>query len=316
METYFYVCGNGDCYRNIFWRRWFTYYKTKKSKAKKEENVNFTVKTIPGDGHCIVNCFSMFFGKDSSEILSLLWNEFQENSHLYMVFSEYNSTEELLKSLEEYIFNKRYNHDTVDLVFEALSKNVRHRVFIFKESLTNSPRGIVGEKYSRCTNVSKKDVKKLTTGYIILILVQFCCVIWRAVRESNNFFSHKILFWYNIILFLSTWNTFLCYISTFFSKPSYFLCNVKLFISTQNYFSCNTKFLFCTSFGMLCLDDILLLSHSNKNIFTCEKINKLSFLCDTKKIISFFLRHHFFVFSFYITHCQHVDLLRSGPRNK
>ena len=61
----------------------------------------------------------MFFGKDSSEILSLLWNEFQENSHLYMVFSEYNSTEELLKSLEEYIFNKRYNHDTVDLVFEA-----------------------------------------------------------------------------------------------------------------------------------------------------------------------------------------------------
>ena len=210
-----------------------------------------------------------------------------------MGFSEYNSTEELLKSLEEYIFNKRYNHDTVDLVFEALSKNVRHRVFIFKESLTNSPRGIVGEKYSRCTNVSKKDVKKLTTGYIILILVQFCCVIWRAVRESNNFFSHKILFWYNIILFLSTWNTFLCYISTFFSKPSYFLCNVKLFISTQNCFSCNTKFLFCTSFGMLCLDDILLLSHSNKNIFTCEKINKLSFLCDTKKIISFFLRHHF-----------------------
>ena len=96
--------------------------KPKKVKLEKEENVNFTVKTIPGEGHCIVNCFSMFFGKDSSEILSLLWNKFQENTHLYMGFSEYKSTEELLKSLEDYILNKRYNHDTVDLVFEALSK--------------------------------------------------------------------------------------------------------------------------------------------------------------------------------------------------
>ena len=41
-----------------------------------------------------------------------------------MGFSEYKSTEELLKSLEVYIFDKRYNHDTVDLVFEALSKNL------------------------------------------------------------------------------------------------------------------------------------------------------------------------------------------------
>ena len=88
----------------------------KKVKLEKEENVNFTVKTIPGDGHCIVNCFSMFFGKDSSEILSLLWNKFQENIHLYRGFREYKSTEELLKSLEEYIFNKRYNHNTVGFV--------------------------------------------------------------------------------------------------------------------------------------------------------------------------------------------------------
>ena len=90
----------------------------------------------------------MFFGKDSFEIFSLLWNEFQENIHLYMGFSEYSSTEELIKSLEEYIFNKRYNHDTVHLVFEVLSKIFQHRVFIFEESLTNSPRGMVGEKYN------------------------------------------------------------------------------------------------------------------------------------------------------------------------
>ena len=75
--------------------------KLKKVKLEKNNNVSFIVKTIPGDDHCIVNCFSTFFGKDSSKILSLLWNEFQENIQLYMGFSEYDSTEELLKSLEE-----------------------------------------------------------------------------------------------------------------------------------------------------------------------------------------------------------------------
>ena len=114
------------------------------------------MKTIPGDGHCILNCFSMFFGKDSFEIFSLLWNEFQENIHLYIGFSEYKSTEKLLKSLKEYIFNKHYNHDTVDLVFEALSKIFQHRVFIFGESLTNSPCGMGGVKYNRCINVLKR----------------------------------------------------------------------------------------------------------------------------------------------------------------
>ena len=126
------------------------FIKPKKVKLERKENVIFTEKTIPGDGHCIVKCFPMFFGKGSSKILSLLWNEFQENIHLYIGLSEYSSTEELLKSLEEYIFNKRYNHDTVDLVFEALSKIFQHRVFTFEESLTNSPRDIVGEKYNRC----------------------------------------------------------------------------------------------------------------------------------------------------------------------
>ena len=31
--------------------------KPKQIKLEKEENVNFTVKPIPGDSHCIVNCF-------------------------------------------------------------------------------------------------------------------------------------------------------------------------------------------------------------------------------------------------------------------
>ena len=55
--------------------------------------------------------------------------------------------------------------------------------------------------------------------------------------------------------------------------------------------------------------------HSSKNIIICQKTNKISFLCVTKKLISF-VHHNVSIFSFYITHWQHVDLLHSGPENK
>ena len=67
------------------------------------------------------------------------------------------------------------------------------------------------------------------------------------------------------------------------------LCFVQhqTFVSKQNYFLCNIKFLFWTLLRMLCHGDIFLLSHSNKNIITCQKINKISFACDTLKLIQF-----------------------------
>ena len=61
---------------------------------------------------------------------------------------------------------------------------------------------------------------------------------------------------------------------------------------------CNTKFFFWTLFRMLCHGDIFLLSHSNKNIITSQKINKLSFLCDTKKINFVFCASPFFYIQF------------------
>ena len=131
---------------------------------------------------------------------------------------------------------------------------------------------------------------------------------------SSSFCRHEILFCATSTFFLLTWNTFSCNINKFLSTPNYFLCNVKLFVSAENYFSC--KFLFRTSFRMLYHDDMFLLSHSNKNIIICQKINKLLFLCDTKKSVLFLVHHNFFIFSFYVTHWQHVDLLRSGPGNK
>ena len=138
----------------------------------------------------------------------------------------------------------------------------------------------------------------------------------RRSGKKNNFFAPEIFFWCSIILILSTWNTFLCCINfflltwntflcnidAFLSTPNYFLCNVKLFVSTQLYFWCNTKFLLWISFRMLWHGDTFLFSYSNKNIITCQKINKLSFLCDTKKLVSFFCASQFFCITVFRLH--------------
>ena len=103
-------------------------------------------------------------------------------------------------------------------------------------------------------------------------------------------------------LFLLTWNTLSCSINTFLSTQDCFLCNIKLLVATKKYFSFNTKFFFLTSFRLLCQSDIFLLSHSNKILIKCQKINKISFLCATKKIFLFFNVHHNFLYSVFTLH--------------
>ena len=85
--------------------------------------------------------------------------------------------------------------------------------------------------------------------------------------ESSCFCRHEIL--------LSTTSTCFCRIQITFSATSNFLFQHKM------------SFLFRTSLRMLCHGDIFLFSHSNKNIITCQKINKLSFLCNPKSLFCF-----------------------------
>ena len=97
---------------------------TKKLKLEESVVTNrdafFSIKSVPGDGHCIVDCFSTCFGKVTSEILNELWQEFHNNVQEFMKFGEYGNSEQLLQCLKQYIFDKNYNHDTVDLMLEAL----------------------------------------------------------------------------------------------------------------------------------------------------------------------------------------------------
>lgn len=123
--------------------------------SKKPKVEDFTVHRVDGDGHCIINCFVTFLKKDKNEILDILWNEFRENVNTYIQFGEYTSTNELLECLQEYVHNRKYNQDTVDLVLEALSKVFLLRIFIFEGSLNNDPLGVIGEKFTKCINLIK-----------------------------------------------------------------------------------------------------------------------------------------------------------------
>ena len=76
---------------------------TKKPKLEEiavaNRDVFFSIKSVPGDGHCIVNCFSTVFGKATSEVLNEHWEEFQNNVEEYMKFGEYENSEQLLQCL-------------------------------------------------------------------------------------------------------------------------------------------------------------------------------------------------------------------------
>ena len=104
-------------------------------------------------------------------------------------------------------------------------------------------------------------------------------------KKLITFLKTIFFFLCSIILLLSTRNTFFVQLQLFFCNIKYIFEQHQLafvdtrllflqhqaFFSTQNCFSCKTKFLFCTLSRMLYHSDMFSLSHSNKNIVTCQK---------------------------------------------
>ena len=76
-----------------------------------------------------------------------------------------------------------------------------------------------------------------------------------------------------------------------FVQRQTFYYNSKLFFVQHQMFIC-----------VICLFDTFLLSHSNKNIITSQKMYKLAFLCDTKKINFVFRASPFFLYSVFTLH--------------
>ena len=98
----------------------------KRCKLEPEETPN-RIK-IPGDGHCIANCFAVHFKENLDKVLDKLDTEFRSNiEEEYRKYSEL-STEQILKEVYNYVTLKRYNNDTADMFLTALQVFIKLRL--------------------------------------------------------------------------------------------------------------------------------------------------------------------------------------------
>ena len=88
------------------------------------------VSQVLGDRNCIIHCFSQHLKIVKSQILQEVWEEFDYHKGEYLSFSSYESEEELMKALKEYLFEKKYRHKVAHLLIDCLSTIYQLRVSI------------------------------------------------------------------------------------------------------------------------------------------------------------------------------------------
>ena len=74
-------------------------------------------KLIPGEGHCIANCFTVHFEENLDKVLDKLDTEFRINLLKNRKFSECN-TKKIIE-VYNYITVKRYNNNTTEMFLYA-----------------------------------------------------------------------------------------------------------------------------------------------------------------------------------------------------
>ena len=99
----------------------------KRVKVELEDNLNVII--IPGDVHCIGNCFAVHFDTPLDKVLDLLDKEFRENISKYSDFSEYDD-DKILLEVFRYITEKRYDSSTADMFINAFSSIFKTKVVI------------------------------------------------------------------------------------------------------------------------------------------------------------------------------------------
>ena len=133
---------------------------TKKPKLEESvvanRDVFFSIKSVAGEGHCIVNCFSTFFGKATSAVLNELWQEFHNNVEEYMKFGEYENSEQLLQCLQQYIFWQKLRSWHREFTARSVVKNTYSSNIYIENSIDNPPCGVIGEKFTKCINLIKR----------------------------------------------------------------------------------------------------------------------------------------------------------------
>ena len=130
--------------------------------------------------------------------------------------------------------------------------------------------------------------------------------------------SQSTWLWKTLISFLSTKYFFVQHqLVTFVATRSLFCAIWKGFFWHKCFFRGAPNFC-CGHYLKCCVRVTYVYCHVATKILSRIKIkiNKISFLCGTKRKTSLFVHHKFSIFNFDIAHWQHVDLLLSGFRDK
>ena len=121
------------------------------------EKESFELMSVAGDGHCICQCFAEELYIPLAYVLQTLWDYFEKKCDSYLEASTYNSKEELLKALGDYLFAKKYGQEVVDFVVFALSEIYKLRVYIFIDTLENLPNHSICEHFQKSIYLLKRN---------------------------------------------------------------------------------------------------------------------------------------------------------------
>ena len=88
----------------------------------------FRIKSIPGNGDCIENCFATHFKEPLDRVLDRLDSQFRENITFYKDFSEF-IEDEILRGVYAYATDRKYNSSTVDMFLNAMARIYNTKVF-------------------------------------------------------------------------------------------------------------------------------------------------------------------------------------------
>ena len=117
---------------------------------KSDNDNNFNLRKIRGDGYCIANCFAVHFDEPLDRVLDRLDNEFRKNISFYRDFSQF-SEDEIKFYVFKCITEKSYNNDITDMFLCAFSRIYETKVVV-RYTEENIADTIIGEEFKRKYN--------------------------------------------------------------------------------------------------------------------------------------------------------------------
>ena len=103
-------------------------------RCKIEYEKGFRIKSIPGDGNCIANCFATHFKESLDRVLDRLDSKFRENIAFYKDFFEFNK-DEILREVYANITERRLRNSTVNMFLNAFARIYNTKVVIHNSGI-------------------------------------------------------------------------------------------------------------------------------------------------------------------------------------